>query len=302
MRVRLGGFGLSRLSLLAGVGLALALGIPAASADDLHAYQDAVRQAHALVIQGERQHDPGAGRAAADVLAGPVGDSQPEILADLRRQPPDLADADNRLTALETALESPADASDPARASRELHRILALPRYDAMRASPSPIDTAAAWLIQRVLDFLAGLGFGGGGRAIIGLLLLAFVVAALVIAAVVLRDAQIRRRHRLAAGAASARQLAADRFADADRRAAAGDYVGALRALAGGVSAALGGEEAWEVSPLTVRELFRRADRPDALRPLLLPFEAAVYGHRVPDATIYAGAATAAAPYRAARP
>jgi hypothetical protein len=194
MRVRLGGFGLSRLSLLAVVGAALAFDIPAASAVDLHAYQDAVRQAHALVIQAERQHDPGAGRAAADVLAGPVGDTQPEILADLRRQPPDLADADSRLTALETALESPADTSDPARASQELHRILALPRYDAMRASPSPIDTAVAWLIQRVLDFLAGLGFGGGGQAIIGLLLLAFMVAALVIAALLVRDARMRRR------------------------------------------------------------------------------------------------------------
>jgi hypothetical protein len=128
------------------------------------------------------------------------------------------------------------------------------------------------------------------------------MVAALVIAALLVRDARMRRRQRLATGAASARQLAADRFADADRRAAAGDYVGALRALAGGVSAALGGEEAWEVSPLTVRELFRRAHRPDALRPLLLPFEAAVYGHRPPDAGVYAGAAAAAAPYRTARP
>jgi hypothetical protein len=236
------------------------------------------------------------------VLTGPVGDTQPEILADLRRQPPDLADADSRLTALEKALESPADTPDPTRARQELHRILALPRYDAMRASPSPLDSVIGWVIQRVLDFLAGLGFGGGGRAIIGLLLMAFVVAALVIAALLLRDARTRRRQRLAAGIASARQLAADRFADADRRAAAGDYVGALRALAGGVSAALGGEEAWDVSPLTVRELFRRADRPDALRPLLLPFEAAVYGHRAADATVYAGAAAAAAPYRGPRP
>ncbi len=261
-----------------------------------------MREAHALVIQGERQHDPGAGRAAAGVLAGPVGDTQPEILADLRRQPPDLADADSRLTALEAALESPADTSDPARAGQELHRILALPRYDAMRASPSLIDTVIGWLMQRVLDFLAALGFGGGGRAIIGILLVAFAIAALVIAALLLRDAGIRRRQRLAADAPSARELAADRFAEADRRAAGGDYVGALRALAGGVSAALGGEEAWEVSPLTVRELFRRADHPDALRPLLLPFEAAVYGHRPPDADLYAGAAAAAAPYRSARP
>jgi len=120
----------------------------------------------------------------------------------------------------------------------------------------------------------------------------------IVIAALVLRDARLRRRERAAGTTRSPRQAATNRFAEADRLAAAGDYLGALRALAGGVAAALGGEGAWEVSPLTVRELFRRADRPDALRPLLLPFEAAVYGHRPPDATAYARAADAAAPYR----
>lgn len=280
--------------------LALALGLPTvgAAADDVGTYRDAVRQAHAIVVEGQRQHDPSAGLAAARVLAGPVGDSQPEILDDLRRQPPNLADADSRLTALESALGSPADPPDPARAAADLHRILALPRYDAMRASPSLLDQAVAWLLRRLVDFLSALGFGGGGAALVRILLVGSALAVIVIAVLVIRDLRARRRRGLVGGGLTARQMAADRFAEADRLAAAGDYVAALRALAGGVSAALGGEGAWEVSPLTVRELFRRADRPEALRPLLLPFEAAVYGHRQPDGGVYAQAAEAAAPYR----
>jgi hypothetical protein len=267
------------------------------SADELGTYRDAVRQAHAIVAEGQRTHDPAAGEMAARTLAGPVGDTQPEILADLRHQPPDLADASTRLAALEGALGSPADAADPAGAGRKLHRILAMPRYNAMRAAPSPLDEAVAWVLRRLSEFLSALRFGGGGRTVLAILLLAAAVAIILIAGLVVRDARARRRERIG-DARSARELAADRFAEADRRAAAGDYVGALRALAGGVSSALGGEGAWEASPLTVREIFRRADRPEALRPLLLPFEAAVYGHRSPDAGVYDGAAEAAAPYR----
>jgi hypothetical protein len=277
--------------------MAVGLSAPSVSADELGTYRDAVRQAHAIVVEGQRTHDPAAGETAARALAGPVGDSQPEILADLRRQPPDLADAGIRLAALEDALGSPGDTADPAAAGRELHRILAMPRYNAMRASPSPLDEAVAWLLQRLYEFLSSLRLGAGGRGLVVVLLAAAALAIIVIAALVIRDARARRQ-RLAGRARTAREVAADRFAEADRRAAAGDYVGALRALAGGVSSALGGEGAWEASPLTVREIFRRADRPEALRPLLLPFEAAVYGHRSPDERVYAGAAEAAAPFR----
>ena len=282
---------------LALAALAVGLGATSATADELGAYRDAVRQAHAIVVEGQRTHDPAAGQTAARVLAGPVGDTQPEIVADLQRQPPDLADAGARLAGLEGALGSPADTADPAGAGRELHRILAMPRYNAMRASPSPLDEAVAWLLQRLYEFLQALGFGGGGRAVLAILVIAAALAIIVVAGLVIRDMRGRRRS-LTGSARSAREMAADRFAEADRRAAAGDYVGALRALAGGVSSALGGAGAWEASPLTVREIFRRADRPEALRPLLLPFEAAVYGHRSPDARVYAGAAEAAAPYR----
>jgi hypothetical protein len=93
---------------------------------------------------------------------------------------------------------------------------------------------------------------------------------------------------------------ARDHFADADRLAAQGDYRRAVMALAGGVAAALGGDDAWDRSTLTVRELFRHAPRPGSLRPLLLLFEGASYGERQPGAEDYRSAAAAAAPFRAA--
>jgi hypothetical protein len=89
-----------------------------------------------------------------------------------------------------------------------------------------------------------------------------------------------------------------DFFGEADRLAANHDYVAAIKALAGGVAVHLKGEHAWEHSPFTVRELFQQTDRAEALRPLLLSFEEASYGHRAPDADTYVRAAEAAAPYR----
>jgi hypothetical protein len=91
-----------------------------------------------------------------------------------------------------------------------------------------------------------------------------------------------------------------DFFSEADRLAAAGDYRGAIRMLAGGVAVRISGEHAWDRSPFTVRELFSRAERMDTLRPLLLQFEEAIYGHRPADAAAYQRAAEAAAPYRQA--
>src|SRR4029077_3786924 len=90
----------------------------------------------------------------------------------------------------------------------------------------------------------------------------------------------------------------ADYFAEADRLAAAGDRVGAIRALCAGVAATLAGERTWEGSPLTVREIFQRSPDPAHLQPLLMPFEAAVYGGRDVDAETYMRAARVAAPFR----
>ena len=74
-----------------------------------------------------------------------------------------------------------------------------------------------------------------------------------------------------------------------------------MRALAGAVAAALAGDRAWELSPLTVRELFARAPDPAALRPLLVAFEGAAYGVRRPAPAAYRLAEAAAAPFRPGR-
>ena len=90
----------------------------------------------------------------------------------------------------------------------------------------------------------------------------------------------------------------ADYFAEADRLAAKGDRVGAIRALCAGVAATLAGERTWEGSPLTVREIFQRAPDPSRLGPLLGPFEAAIYGGREVDKATYERALQVAAAFR----
>ena len=80
--------------------------------------------------------------------------------------------------------------------------------------------------------------------------------------------------------------------------AAAGDFMGAIQALTGGVTIKISGERAWDRSPFTVRELFQRTEHPELLRPLLRSFEEASYGHRAPDRPMYAQAVEAAHHYR----
>ena len=121
-------------------------------------------------------------------------------------------------------------------------------------------------------------------------------------AAIVLlvRAARPRRPREARVTAPSLEQKARDRFGEADRLAAAGELTAAVRSLAGAVAAALGDDRDWELSPLTVREIFAQAPDPKGLRPLLSVFEAAVYGALPPDLEDYSRAAAAAAPFRRA--
>src|SRR6266851_1993734 len=119
-----------------------------------------------------------------------------------------------------------------------------------------------------------------------------------VVAVIVFRSARGRFTEGLVAHQPEGPRAPADYFAEADRLAARGDRVGAIRNLCAGVAATLAGERTWEGSPLTVREIFQRAPEPARLRPLLLPFEAAVYGGRDVDAATYERAKQVAAPFR----
>jgi hypothetical protein len=124
----------------------------------------------------------------------------------------------------------------------------------------------------------------------------AIVVA--MIAVVVFSSTRGRFAEGAIAGRPAGPRAPADYFAEADRLAAAGDRVGAIRALCAGVAATLAGERTWEGSPLTVREIFQHAPDPVSLRPLLVPFEAAVYGGREVDQATYDRAVRVAAPFR----
>ncbi len=261
-------------------------------------YRQAVDDAYNLVRDAGRT-DAATARSAANVLETGTGQSQPEILADLRSVPPDFDDARARLLALKAALQHPATADDPGLAGSRLHRVLSMSRYDPLHRAPSPLDRLTQWIGDRVNDLLRLLFGGSGGQGAPTWFL--YVVGAVVVVAVTLfvfLSARGRFTATINATRPSGPRAPSDYFSEADRLAARGDRVGAIRALCAGVAATLTGERTWEGSPLTVREIFQRAPDPQSLRSLLLPFEAAVYGGREVDAATYERAARIAAPYR----
>jgi len=263
----------------------------------------AYRQAVSDTLDIVRTAPPGdvsAAQRAITVLKAGTGAAQTEILADLSAQPPRFDDAETRLAALLDALDHPATTGDPAQAQARLHDILAQSRYDALHRQPSWLEQFGQWLGERVRDLLrALLGPTGPGGTIpawviysIGVLIMAAV------AFVVFRSTRGRLTGGFADESVDGPHTPADFFAQADRLAARGDRVAAIRALCAGVAAPLAGERTWEGSPLTVREIFQRAPDPASLRPLLLPFEAAVYGGRDVDESTYERAAEVAARFR----
>lgn len=264
------------------------------------AYRQAVDATYAIVIAAQ-PGDVQAAQQATALLKGGTGDTQPEIIADLAKKPPDLKDAAARLDALRQALDSPATTPDPTTAQAKLHEVLSMHRYDALHRPPSLLDRFGQWVRDRIRDLLRAL-FGGNSVGGVIPNWVVYLIGALIIAVVafvVFRSAGGRLGGDVDSVVPGAPRPPADYFAEADRYAARGDYVLALRALCAAVAGTLAGEKTWEGSPLTVREIFSRSNDPAALRPLLLPFEAAVYGGRDVDAATYEKALAAAAPFRA---
>lgn len=276
----------------------VASGVPTASASPADDYANAIHRALTLVQFAERGDVPSV-QQAIDVLVRDTGNSQPEILRDLRRNPPDLGDADQRLQALYATLQTRVDTPDPVTSQRQLQTILSEQRYSGLSAGPSLQEQIFDFILRRIADLLSWLGVGKlhlniplWGWLVIGL------AAVLAIIAWPIRGGLSRGGREARLRMTPMARGRVDFFGDADRLAASHDYVGAIKALAGGVAVHLRGEHAWEHSPFTVRELFQQSDRADALRPLLRSFEEASYGHRIPDADSYGRAAAAAAPYR----
>jgi hypothetical protein len=290
-------------ALLAAVFLPLALASSAAAAgadSGSVAYLAAVQQARAICTRAAPD-DTAAASEAARVLRAGTGTTQSEVLNDLLAEPPDLTDAANRLAQIELALSNPLSTPDGPGADSKLRAILAEPRYRT--EGVSPLDRFWAWVGQQLARLLAAL-LGRGGAGVTQAAELAVATGLGVAIAIFLARSLWSRRGGsvVVAMERRPRSPATDWFAEADRRASAGDYPAALRALTSAVATAIGGEGAWETSPFTVRELFMRSARIEPLRPLLLPFEASAYGHRQPDAEVYARAAGVAEAYRPGSP
>ncbi len=260
-------------------------------------YAEAAQRAYDL-IQGASAQDPFPASAATEVLREGVGYSQPEILADLSARPPLYDDARRRLATLLEALRQPATTSDPVIAQQRLHEVMSMSRYDALHRPPGLLDRISQWIQDRIAQLLRLL-FGGSGAGQPGLIWIYTVgiLTVLAITVVLARAARGRFSQSVGLGSGGPRPPA-DYFAEADRLAAQGDRVGAIRALCAAVAATLAGERAWDGSPLTVREIFQRAPDFASLLPLLLPFEAAVYGRREVDQQTYNRAARVAGVFR----
>jgi hypothetical protein len=264
---------------------------------DRQSYALAIQQAHSFVREGLSGRSDAAKQALA-ALVPEVGDSQPEILADLRLAPPDYADADLRLGAVAAALGQPGDVADSTRAKADLHHILTQPRYAGLHAQESPWNRFWNWVLTQLFNLLSRLPLsslpGWFWWALLGSAALLAAVVALLIA----RTGWTKAGRALATSQAAPAESSVDRFAEADAAAAKGDYTTALRSLVAGVATAVSGRPYWEKSPLTVRELFRSSGRLEKLRPLLLTFELAVYGFRPVDEAAYQRCLELAQPFR----
>jgi hypothetical protein len=261
-------------------------------------YRQAVDSAYQLV-QNAAAGDAATAHQAEAVLRAGTGLTQPEIISDLQRQPPDFVDAKSRLLALRALLDHPANTSDPELAQQRLGAVLAMSRYDALRRTPSLLDRFVQWVGDRINQLLRLLfGAGAGAQAPTWIFYVVGAGVLIAVAVIVFRSARGRFSEGFVATQPTGPRAPADYFAEADRLAASGDRLGAIRSLCAGVAATLSGERTWEGSPLTVREIFQKAPDPARLRPLLMPFEAAVYGGKEVDAATYDQAARVAAPFR----
>ncbi len=270
-----------------------------ASASQADDYTNAVHRALTLVQFAERGDTPSIGQAL-QVLATAPGPSQPEILRDLGLDPPNLSDADQRLQALYTALQARVDTPDQERARQQLNDVLSMPRYVGLASGPSIVERIVDTATTALGRFFRWLGIGNLHLGIplwVWLALAALFILGIIIWPI--RGTLGRGgREAVPRPAPSAVRPSVDFFAEADRMAAAGDFLGAIQALTGGVTVKISGERAWDRSPFTVRELFARTEHPEQLRPLLRSFEEASYGQRAPDRPMYAQAVEAAQRYR----
>lgn len=291
----------ARVLAMASLALALAIMSPAQAAADTTNpadFKQAVQDTLTLV-RDALPKDTGTAQRAVTVLEAGTGLTQREIVADLEASPPDFADAIARLQALLQVLGNPADTSDPAQAQQRLRDVMAMHRYDALHQPQTWLDRLRQWFTDRINDLVNTFRRESGSLPLPSWVYYVFgAIVVAIVAVLIFSSTRGRFAESSTAGSPSGPRAPADYFNEADRLAAAGDRTGAIRALCAGVAATLAGERTWEGSPLTVREIFQRASDPASLRPLLAPFEAAVYGGRDVDRSTYQRALQVAAPFR----
>src|SRR5260370_28063750 len=87
------------------------------------------------------------------------------------------------MSALLGALNPPADTSDPQLAQQRLHDVLAMSRYDALRAPPSFLDRFGQWAREGIRNLIRLLfGGSGGGPQVANWIF--YLIGAVVLAAV----------------------------------------------------------------------------------------------------------------------
>jgi hypothetical protein len=286
---------------MASLALAFAFVSPAQAAADTTdpaAFKQAVQDT-LFLIKDAQPTETATAQLALKALEAGTGLTQREVIADLEATPPNFPDATDRLTALLAALNNPANTSDPTQAQQRLRDVMAMHRYDALHQPQTWLDRLRQWFNDRIRDLLNIFRRESGSLPLPDWVYYVFgAIVVAIVAVLIFSSARGRFAEGSAARTPSGPRAPADYFDEADRLAAAGDRVGAIRALCAGVAATLAGERTWEGSPLTVREIFQHATDPASLRPLLAPFEAAVYGGREVDRSTYERALQVAAPFR----
>lgn len=239
-----------------------------------------------------------AAQKAIATLQRSTGSTQPEILSALRKSPPDFAEADKRLAAVEAALGQPGAIEEPARAKQKLHAILAQSRYAGLYGQQSLWDRFVSWALTQVANLLANLNLDAVPSQVWYLLVALAALVTAGVALLIVRSGWSRAGRASATREVDVVQATRNRFAEADAAAARGDYTSALRSLVAGVATEVSGRPYWDTSPMTVRELFRGQPGFDQLRPLLIDFERAVYGGRPISEVEYRRAESIAGSFR----
>ncbi|TMC01923.1 MAG: hypothetical protein E6J30_11800 [Chloroflexi bacterium] len=149
---------------LLAVAIAVSLPVSVAADSTTTLYRQAVADA-LTIVENTQPGDVAAARHAAQVLIDGTGNTQPEVLSDLRETPPDFRDAASRLRAVLNALDNPATTSDPALAQSRLQQVMSMQRYDALHKQPSFLDRLGQWIQDRINEFLKAMagGIGPGG-------------------------------------------------------------------------------------------------------------------------------------------